>query len=114
MPRVAVPVIASAYATVTRLPLAALRRTTYVSVEDPPFPSITLGDVIDTIGTASSSAIVPVPLAAPLASLAFVGLLNVTTTVSSGSSSASPVTKTPSVRLVVPAAKVSVPPVSAV
>ena len=56
--------------------------------------------------------IVPVPLAVEI--VAFVGLLRVTTTVSFDSSSASPVTDTSKVWLVVPAAKVSVPPVIAV
>ena len=56
--------------------------------------------------------IVPVPLAVEI--VAFVGPLRVTTTVSFDSSSASPVTDTSKVRLVVPAAKVSVPLVIAV
>ena len=46
--------------------------------------------------------------------VAFAGALNVTTTVSSGSSSASPVTVTSMARLVIPAAKVSVPAVRVV
>ena len=112
MPLVAVPVSASAYPTVTRLPLAALSVTVNVNAADPPFPSITLGDEIDSIGAASSSVIVPVPL--PVASVAFVGLLSFTATVSSDSSLVSPVTDTMRLRLVTPAAKVSVPAGTAV
>ena len=52
--------------------------------------------------------------AGPGAMVAFAGALNVTTTVSSGSSSASPVTVTSMARLVIPAAKVSVPAVRVV
>ena len=58
--------------------------------------------------------IVPVPVPAVFDTVAFVGLLSDTTTVSFDSSSASPVTDTSKVRLVVPAVKVSVPPVIAV
>ena len=83
-----------------------------VSVAEPLFPSATLGESIDSVGVPSSSVIVPVPLAVEI--VAFVGLLRVTTTVSFDSSSVSPVTDTSKVRLVVPAAKVSVPPVIAV
>ena len=63
-------------------------------------------------GAASSSMIVPVPVAVP--STAFVGLRKVTMTVSSPSSTVSSVTETAMVRLVAPAANVSVPEVSAV
>ena len=58
--------------------------------------------------SSSASAIVPVPLAAA-ARVALVGELNVSTMVSPASSSASPVTVTAMVWLVVPAVKVSVP-----
>ena len=75
----------------------------------PRFPSFTLGASMDSVGAPSSSRIVPVTLA-----VAFVGPLSVTTTVSSASSSASPVTATSTVRLVVPAANVSVPSAMAV
>ena len=57
----------------------------------------------------SSSAIVPVPVAAPAARVAFTGALRVTTTVSCRSSAASPMTETSIVRVVVPGAKVSIP-----
>ena len=62
--------------------------------------------------------IVPVPVSAvrpaATARVAFTGPLNVTTTVSSASSVPSPVTVTATLRLVSPAAKVSVPAASAV
>ena len=60
----------------------------------------------------SSFVIVPVPVPVPIAAL--MPLLSATTTVSSGSSSVSPVTDTVISRVVVPAAKVRVPPVMAV
>ena len=75
-------------------------------------PSVTLGESIDSVGAPSSSMIVPVPVA--VAIVAPVAPLRVTTTVSTDSSSVSPVTDTSKVRLVVPAAKVSVPAVIAV
>ena len=67
-----------------------------------------------TVGASSSSVIVPVPVPAVLDTVAFVGLLRATTTVSFGSSVVSPRTDTVTVLLVSPAAKVSVPPLSAV
>ena len=67
-----------------------------------------------TVGASSSSVIVPVPVPAVLDTVAFVGLLRATTTVSFGSSVVSPVTDTVTVLLVSPAANVSVPPLSAV
>ena len=113
MPLVAVPVSASAYPTVTRLPLAALSVTVNVNVGvAPDVPSVTLDDEIDNIGAPSSFVIVPMPVPAEV--VAFVGLLRLTTTVSSDSSVVSPVTDTVTARLVVPAAKVSVPAVNAV
>ena len=75
-------------------------------------PSATLGDEIEAEGAASSSVIVPLPLAVP--SKALEALLSVTATVSLGSSRVSPVTRTVTVFSVSPAAKVSVPAVSAV
>ena len=75
----------------------------------PAAPSDTLGESIDSVGAASSSVIVPVPVPDMLDTTALVGLLSVTTTVSFGSSSVSPVTDTTNVLLVSPAAKVSVP-----
>ena len=61
-------------------------------------------------GGGGAAVSVPVPVAA--ARVAFPALLNVTTMVSSASSSASPVTETSRVRVVVPGAKVSVPAAS--
>ena len=63
--------------------------------------------VVSTRRSASSLVTVPVPAAA--ARVAFTGALNVTTMVSSASSSTSPATVTAMVWLVVPGAKVSVP-----
>ena len=63
-------------------------------------------------GAASSSMIVPTPVAVP--STAFVGPRKVMTTVSSASSTVSPVTETAMVRLVAPAANISVPPLTVV
>ena len=77
------------------------------SVAGPPFPSATFGEEIDSSGGSSSSAMVPVAVAA--GSVARDGALNLTTTVSSGSSAPSPVTATAMVLLVSPARKVSVP-----
>ena len=65
-----------------------------------------------SVGAPSSSVILPVPV--PVEIIAFVGWLNATTTVSSGSSVVSPVTDTVMLRLVSPAANVSVPAVNAV
>ena len=113
MPDVAVPPV-RAYATVTCLPLAALKVTVKVRVPPvTPVPSMTLGLSIDTVGASSSSVTVPVPVAAE-DRVALVGVLNVTSTVSFASWSASPVTVTSMVCVVVPTAKVSVPAVSAV
>ena len=60
MPAVAVPPVPSAYATVTRLPLAGLRLTVNVRFAEPLFPSVTLGESIDSVGAPSSSVIVSV------------------------------------------------------
>ena len=78
----------------------------------PGAPSATLGLLMDTVGASSSSVMVPVPVA--VARVAFTGALRVTITASSASSAVSPVTVTSIVCVVVPAAKVSVPAVSAV
>ena len=83
-----------------------------VRVAVPLSPSVMLGASMDSVGASSSSLTVPVPAASPR--VALTGPLNVTATVSSASSVASPVTVTSRVRVVVPAAKVSVPAVSAV
>ena len=107
----AVPVPASAYCTVTCWPLAALSVAVNVSVVEPLSPSVTLGESMEMV-TLSSLTIVPVPVAVEI--VAFAALLRVTMTVSSASSSVSPVTDTLKVWLVVPTGKVSVPPVIAV
>ena len=78
---------------------------------EPLSPSVTLGESMETV-TPSSLTIVPVPVAVEI--VAFAALLSIATTVSFGSSSVSPVTDTSKVWLVVPIAKVSVPPVIAV
>ena len=78
----------------------------------PAAPSTTRGASMDSVGASSSSLTVPVPAASPR--VALTGPLNVTATVSSASSVASPVTVTAMACVVVPAAKVSVPGVSAV
>ena len=64
-----------------------------------------------TVGFASSSVMVPVPVAVPM--VAFTAPLNSTATVSFGSSVVSPVSETVIVLLVSPAAKVRVPPLIA-
>ena len=67
-----------------------------------------------TPGATSSSTIVPVPVRPLTGTCAFTGPLSTTATVSSGSSLVSPVTDTVTLRLVTPAAKVSVPAGTAV
>ena len=104
------PVPASAYRTVTGRPEAALRVTVYVSAVAPLSPSATLGELIDSVGVSSSSVIVPVPVPAVVETAAFTGSFSRTVTVSFASFRTSPVTDTLKVWLVVPAAKVSVPP----
>ena len=106
---------ASAYSTVTVWPLAGRNVTANVSVDvSPDAPSATLGDEIDSDGAPSSSVIVPVPVPAVLDTVALVGLLSATSTVSSDSASSSPRTDTSIVCSVSPAANVSVPGDSAV
>ena len=86
-----------------------------VTVVAPPFsetaPSATASA---TEGAASSSVMVPVPVRSSNGICAFTGSPRTTSTVSSGSSVASPVTVTATVLLVSPAANVSVPAASAV
>ena len=96
----------------TRFSLAALNVTVNVRFFVPLSPSVTLGELTDSDGKASSSRIVPVPDAVEM--LAFVGPLNCTTTVWCGSSVVSPRTCTVTVLLVSPAANVNVPEGSAV
>ena len=107
------PPVPSAQSTVTCWPLAALNVTVNVRFAEPLSPSFTLGELTDSVGP-SSFVIVPVPVPAVFDTAAFVALLSDTTTVSFDSASVSPVTDTSKLRLVVPAAKVSVPPVIAV
>ena len=76
------------------------------------FPGSGSDSASASVGVGSSSVIVPTPVDA-LPSIAPEGLLSAIRTVSSGSSSASPVTVTSTVLLVCAAAKVSVPPVMA-
>ena len=83
------------------------------TVVAPPFSGIeSSASASVTVGAASSSVIVPVPVPVPI--VAPEALPSVTTTVSSGSSVASPVTDTATVLLVSSAAKVRVPEASAV
>ena len=89
----------------------------WLSVADtvvvPPFSEIeSSASASVTVGAASSSVIVPVPV--PVPTVAPEALPRATTTVSSGSSVASPVTDTVMLLLVSPTAKVSVPEASAV
>ena len=80
-----------------------------VTVATPPFSDTDDGDRASAaVGKASSSVIVPVPVGV-LDSAAFIGALSVRATVSSGSSTSSPVTVTVTAKLISPAAKVSVP-----
>ena len=84
----------------------------YRSVREPAFPSVMLGESIETVRAPSSSAIVPVPDARAM--VAFSGFDSVTTTVSFDSDFVSGITGTVTVFLVCPAAKVRVPGTSAV
>ena len=98
----------TAYFTVTCRPLAADSDTVKSRFVVPLSPSDTLASPIDTVGGSSSSVIVPTPVAAVDDRTALTGPLSVSRTVSSASSSVSPVTDTVIVLLVSPAAKVSV------
>ena len=117
------PVPESAQATVASRPLAGFSVTVQVSVAgtpEPPSPSVAraVGE-IDSSGTGSSSAMVPVAVSAvcpaTTASVALPGSLNDRTTVSSASCSASPFTVALMVPPAVsPAAMVRVPAANAV
>ena len=86
-----------------------------IVVAPSPSPTLLSSTVkVIEVGAASSSVIVPVPVPAVVETTAFVGALSDTRTVSFDSSRTSPVTDTSKVWLVVPAVKVSVPPVMAV
>jgi hypothetical protein len=73
----------------------------------PVSPSITLTSLIVSVDGGSSSVIVPMPC--PSAIVAFDGFERLTKKVSLASSSVSPLTRTVTVSVVWPAAKVSVP-----
>ena len=98
------------------MPLAADRLTAKLNVAVPLSPSDTDGDDTDSVGGSSSSVIVPVATSVdpPSDSVAFVGLDNVSLTVSSTSSVVSPVTVTATVLDLWPAANVNVVEVIAV
>ena len=86
-----------------------------VTVVVPPFSAMALSaSARVTAGAASSSSIVPVPVASLARICAFTGWLSTTFTVSSGSSVPSPLTVTETVALVSPAANVTVPDDNAV
>ena len=89
-----------------------------VTVERPPFSVIESGVSASVAVAASSSSIVIAPVSAvcpaTTASVAFAAPLSFRTMVSSGSFTVSPVTCTPTLAVVSPAAKVSVPAASAV
>ena len=78
-----------------------------VAVTVPVFPSVTVLLPIETVGTGSSSVIVPTPV--PSAIVALTGFESSTVNVSLSSSSVSPFTSTGSVSVVSPGRKVSVP-----
>ena len=99
--------------TLTLCVTASLRLTVKVMFVEPLSPSFTVGELTESIDL-SSSLMVPVPLLAVVDSVALVGLLRVTTTVSCDSYVVSPVTDTVIVPLVSPAAMVKVPELSAV
>ena len=101
-------VVSTAYFTVTCLPLAADSDTVKSRSASPLSPSATLALPMLTVGAASSSVIVPTPVDAE-PSVALLGPLKVTRTVSSGSSTVSPRTFTVTVLLRSPAANVSRP-----
>ena len=80
-----------------------------------PFSEIDVGATATvTVGAVSSSVIVPMPVPAVLDTIALLGSLRATATVSFASSSVSPVTDTAMVLLVSLATNVSVPAGSAV
>ncbi len=77
----------------------------------PASPSVTVASPIDTVGSVSSSVIVPTPCASAI--VAFEGRLRLTKKLSVASSSRSPLTMTVTVCVVTPAAKFSVPAAAA-
>src|SRR5436189_277142 len=107
LPLAAVP-LAVVYATVTVCVLVGVSVTVNVAVVVPLLPSVTLTLLMLSAGsTASSLTIVPTPWA-PLM-VAFVGLLKLTTKVSSGSTVVPPFTLTAIGCVLTPGANVSVP-----
>src|SRR5436190_1549598 len=106
LPLAAVP-LAVVYATVTVCVLVGVSVTVNVAVVVPLLPSVTLALLIVSAGsTTSSLTMVPTPWA-PLM-VAFVGLLKLTTNVSSGSTVVSPLTVTVIGCVLAPGAKVNV------
>ena len=89
--RTAVP-LAVAESTVTVRPLAVLRLTVKVAVTVPVLPSVTVTSLIESVGSGSSSVMVPTPW--PSAIVALIGLVRLTKKVSLASSSRSPLTRT--------------------
>ena len=85
-----------------------------VTVVAPPFSAMDEAASANVTIGGSSSVTVPVPVPAVVEIVAPDALLRATRMVSSASSTVSPVTETSKVRLVVPAAKVSVPATIAV
>ena len=78
----------------------------------PPLPSVTLASASDTVGavtTATTSSLVMVPIAVPLAIVRPVGADSVTVNVSFGSTTVSPRIPTCTDCVVTPGAKVMVP-----
>ena len=109
MPAVAVPPVPSAYATVTCRPLTGLRLTVNVRFAEPLFPSVTLGESIDSVGAPSSSVIVSVTDDGCVIPCEFVAEPDTVTLLSASSRVLSTaVTVTVPLLLVLPAAMVSV------
>ena len=106
MPAVAVP-SAVAYVTVTVCALPDDSDTVNTALELPELPSGADALPMDSAGVASSFWIVPVACASAI--VAFVAPLRLTTNVSAGSKSTSPVTETVTFVEVAPAVNVAVP-----
>ena len=109
---VTVTVIASPEVPPLRLAVTVVALPAPLSLIVSGFPASGSDRASASVGVGSSSVIVPTPMTAPQRCAG--GLFSEIRTVSSGSSSASPVTVTSMVWLVSDAAKVSVPPVMAV
>jgi uncharacterized membrane protein len=105
VPEVAVPAAVTAD-TVIACPLAPERVTAKVRLEEPALPSANETSLIEMVGAASLSVMVPVPVAVPR--VALVGELKVTVKVSLASSTVSPTMGTTKVSEVSPGTKVMV------